>query len=322
MGVKMKKKVSIIVPIYNSEEYIDRCIKSILQQTYDRFELILIDDGSTDRSKEICQNYKKIDKRIMAISQKNGGAGLARNVGLQHATGDYLLFVDSDDWIDVDLLENVVKKIEYYHAEAVVFGWKCEGRGKEKAYQIVQTDTILSGKAIIEKIIDDDHVYGGGYTVNKLWDMKKIRENNSLFEKSLFLYEDKVFAISNYIHLNRVLLIPDVYYHYVERDESLSHYKTFQWNVADNVLLAQKKMAELLKYIPDLHEIAVKQYYISTMEFLGSAIKRQNRKRIYMYYNILLNNLAFILKCSSIPIVKRIKYSLFFLYAQCVSHHV
>ncbi len=311
------KKVSVIIPVYNSEKYLTKCIESVLGQTYDAFELILVDDGSIDRSRDICQVYEKIDSRILILFQENRGASSARNAGLKYATGDYLLFVDSDDWIDNNLLENVVKKAEIYQADVVVFGWQCENRTKEIQYKIIQMDTILSGVNIVEKIIEDDDVYGGGYTWNKLWNMKKIKEHENQFDEFLFAYEDKVFAISNYIHLNRVLLVPEVYYHYLMREESLSHHKKFHWDVAENALLAQERVMDVLMNYKKLYKVALKKYYVSVAELLGSAVKIHNWKYIYMSCRILKNKyFSIILTYSNWSIIKRIKYGMVFIYAR------
>ena len=109
--------ISIIVPIYNAEKYIDDCIKSILNQTYSRFELILIDDGSSDRSLEICNNWKRKDERIHVYSQKNGGASAARNFGLKVMQGDYVVFVDSDDWVSPKYIEFLYSPVEFKESQ-------------------------------------------------------------------------------------------------------------------------------------------------------------------------------------------------------------
>lgn len=103
-------KFSVIVPVYNAEKYLDRCIKSIQKQSYNNWELILVDDGSSDGSWGIIKNYSNIDKRIYGINQNNSGPGIARNIGIEHAKGDYVVFVDSDDYIDIDYLALLVPK--------------------------------------------------------------------------------------------------------------------------------------------------------------------------------------------------------------------
>ena len=98
-------KVSIIIPVYNVEKYLNRCIKSILKQTFRDFELILVDDGSPDKCPQLCDDWCKKDKRIWVIHKENGGQSSARNVGLEAARGEYIGFVDSDDWIEKDMLQ-------------------------------------------------------------------------------------------------------------------------------------------------------------------------------------------------------------------------
>ena len=105
------KKISVIIPVYNVEKYLDRCIKSVLNQTYTDFELILIDDGSTDKSGEIADSYAKSDSRVIVKHVKNGGSSSARNIGLDIASGEYITFIDSDDYVDSDYLETLEKNM-------------------------------------------------------------------------------------------------------------------------------------------------------------------------------------------------------------------
>lgn len=104
----MEPKVSIIVTVYNIEKYISQCLESIINQTYWNIEIIVVDDGSTDRSKDICLEYEKKDKRIVVISEKNSGPSAARNLGIEHATGDYIGFIDGDDYISENMYESLV----------------------------------------------------------------------------------------------------------------------------------------------------------------------------------------------------------------------
>ena len=112
--------VSIIVPIYNTEEFLDRCLQSIVSQTYKNIEIILVDDGSTDCSLGICKEYASKDNRVKLLSQPNGGASAARNNGLGNAQGDYVMFVDSDDWIELDMVQNLLDAIKAKETDMVV----------------------------------------------------------------------------------------------------------------------------------------------------------------------------------------------------------
>ena len=116
------KKISIIVPVYQAEKYISKCIESIVNQTYKNLEIILVDDGSTDRSGEICDEYGKKDNRIVVVHNKNKGVSVARNCGLDIATGDYITFVDSDDYIDLQMYSEMMKVVEKYSCDVVYSG--------------------------------------------------------------------------------------------------------------------------------------------------------------------------------------------------------
>lgn len=107
----MKNKISVIVPIYNVEKYLDKCINSIINQTYDNLEIILVNDGSSDNSLEICKKYQKKDNRIILITKENGGLSDARNVGMEKATGKWYVFIDSDDYIELDYIEFLYKLV-------------------------------------------------------------------------------------------------------------------------------------------------------------------------------------------------------------------
>lgn len=120
---------SIIVTVYNIELYLEECINSILRQTYEDFELILVDDGSTDRSGNICDYYAKIDNRITVIHKKNGGATSARNDGIEQAQGEYSVYVDGDDWIEPDELMQICKIVKEYAVDLVEFGFYKEYEG-------------------------------------------------------------------------------------------------------------------------------------------------------------------------------------------------
>ena len=115
----MEKKVSIIVPVYNVSTYLDECIQSVLNQTYKNFELLLVDDGSTDNSGEICDKYATQDERVKVIHQQNGGAGKAKNTALDEATGDYIAFLDGDDCFDVGYVKTMLDAMERNGADIV-----------------------------------------------------------------------------------------------------------------------------------------------------------------------------------------------------------
>ena len=115
-------KVSIIIPVYNVEQYLDRCLSSVLNQTYKDLEMILVNDGSTDKSGIICEEFVQIDKRAKVYHQENRGLSEARNTGLKYMTGDFVMFLDSDDWLELDAVEFLLEQAEIYNADMVVGG--------------------------------------------------------------------------------------------------------------------------------------------------------------------------------------------------------
>ena len=127
----MEEKISVIVPVYKVEKYLERCIDSILAQSYGNLEIILVDDGSPDCCPEICDQYQQKDKRIQVIHRENGGLAAARNSAIERATGEYLVFVDSDDQVDRDYIKNLYQIIIRYQADLGICGYEDQYEGKE-----------------------------------------------------------------------------------------------------------------------------------------------------------------------------------------------
>ena len=148
-------KVSVIMPVYNAEKYLGEAIESVLRQTYSDIELLLINDRSTDRSKEICMEYSKMDDRIVLLenSSDNHGPGPTRNVGLDYATGDYIYFMDADDWIDGRLLEYAVNRMQETNADIVQFGISIEQNNGAKPLEFYWRGKNVLTKNEIQKDI-------------------------------------------------------------------------------------------------------------------------------------------------------------------------
>ena len=172
----MKRKVTIIVAIYNSEKFLRKCIESIIGQTYKNLEIILVDDGSPDNSGRICDDYAKEDKRIKVIHRKNGGACAARNSGLMAATGEYVSIIDGDDWLESDYIEYLMKIVNDLHVDMAM---------TDKIF--TTRDRIQIKNDIIEKITPEEAAMRIVYPIvpigpwNKIYSLKLIRDNNISF---------------------------------------------------------------------------------------------------------------------------------------------
>lgn len=205
-----KNLVSIIVPIYNSERNLERCISSIIKQSYQNIEIILIDDGSTDNSREICYNFVMKDKRINYFFQENKGVSAARNYGLEKVHGEFLLFIDSDDWIELNCIEICLNYILSYNADIVKFGYYIEKNNSEPK---INSNKKLSQFKTIENLLEycDNTKY---YAF--VWNMFIRREKiiKLKFLKDINWLEDQIFGYCCFLCTGLKLFVPDTLYHY------------------------------------------------------------------------------------------------------------
>ena len=203
---------SIIVPIYRTEKYLEKCISSILKQTYEDFELILVDDGSPDRCPFICDEYKKKDSRIKVLHKKNGGVSSARNLGLSIATGTYVWFVDSDDYIEPDALQKLNESQQETGADLCVFNSKSEEMDRFDNINYFFNQYYFTYKLGFEPW-------------NKIYRREIIQKYNLEFDVQEAIGEDLLFNIQYYKAIFHkvpvtILFKKEVYYHYVNREGS------------------------------------------------------------------------------------------------------
>lgn len=214
-------KISVIIPVYNVENYLDRCMQSVINQTYNNLEIILINDGSTDRSSEICLKYKREDKRVIVIEKKNGGLSSARNIGLDNASGDFISFVDSDDWLKEDIYEHSLCLFDTYNCDVVDF--ECmftNGLNYAENDQRNIDITLVEGKEILH-----DYLYKGQKISAPFTVWRKIYKKQ-LFEGIQFpvgkINED---IATNYRVLSRcskLIRTSKIGYYYFQNSNSLS----------------------------------------------------------------------------------------------------
>lgn len=212
----MKELISIIVPVYKVEQYLKRCVDSILAQTYLNYELILVDDGSPDRCGIICDEYVRLDKRIRVIHKQNGGLSDARNIGLSMASGEYIAFVDSDDWIATNYLETMLAALKTSHSDIC----ECEVLriiGNEKGDALVYDDyEVYETEQALEYLICDNvfhqHVW------NKLYKRSCIADILFTVGK---INEDEFWTYQVFGNAKKIVKINKALYYYFQRPESI-----------------------------------------------------------------------------------------------------
>ena len=236
--------VSIIVPIYNAEKYLDSCIQSVLRQTYTNWELILIDDGSTDKSGRIAEEYGFADERITVFHQKNLGVSLARNQGIDEATGNYVVFLDADDELIEDCLAKTVNIAEETNAD-VVAGRSCENQ------ELFQDRIIWTGAEALENSLKD-HLFT--YSVCA----KLIRREfigKTRFTPDIRINEDSYFVFQLLCKQNVFVLTNDVIYFYRANSESSSR-TVFSEKYFDILKVSDLKYKKIEEQFPQMHDLA------------------------------------------------------------------
>lgn len=242
-------KVTIVVPVYNAEIYLSKCIKSLTNQTYTNIEIILINDGSTDRSREFCEKEALNDKRIKVIHIKNQGVSNARNIGIDLASGEFICFVDSDDYIDKNMIEDLHKKIITDSADIVICGHR--SIYSKEAAEIEHSPLFFSGKIQdflneIESFINTESVQG---PCGKLYRLSIIKRNNIVFPKNMSFGEDTIFVYKYLAKSTRASTTSNCYYNYNRINEnSLS--TVFR---EDKIYIYLKLYAELERILKDFN---------------------------------------------------------------------
>lgn len=224
--------VSVIVPIYNSEKYLEKCLESIVSQTYKNLEIILVNDCSTDKSLNICKNYQRNDARITIINQPvNMGQVSAYKKGLEIATGEFVGFLDSDDWIDFSMYEKMVRKIVQDNSEMVVCGVRkvYDDRIVDEPTDFKNYNALYVNEAITEysnRFMEIGNPISGVikyYRVNKLIKRSIVLNNLKYVNTSVRVFEDNCIIIPCILDVNRISIVPECLYFYLQHSESTMH---------------------------------------------------------------------------------------------------
>ena len=256
-------EVSIIVPVYQVEKYIRQCVDSILVQTFTDFELILVDDGSTDKSGEICDEYAKADGRVKVIHQTNGGLSSARNSGMDHAKGKYFMFIDSDDFIAPNMVECLYKSINEQCADIAVcnFMFYYEDE-EEKSFHTNIGFEILSGADIFFNRKNERNYGVWTIACNKLY--KSETFSTVRFRPGKY-HEDEFWANDIYQMNIKIVAISDCLYYYRQRDNSIMKKKNINRNF-DIIDAFQERINVYLRY--EKYSNQAYKVLIYSLEFL------------------------------------------------------
>lgn len=258
-------KISVIVPVYNVEKYVSRCIESILGQSYKNIELILVEDESPDNSGKICDEYKEKDERVKVIHQKNGGVSSARNRGLKECTGDYVHFCDADDWIDENTYETILSQIVEEDADVAYFGWYVDDGKKLSVEQTSNAPTgVGNSYDLFYNILIKCGSYGkkagyGNYIWNKIYKKSSLMKPDgslSLFDETVSVAEDGIWLVETARTWNKCVMDNRPYYHYFRNPGSVmsSPEKYHETRLGSET--SHMRMLDILKeFNTDLYEV-------------------------------------------------------------------
>ncbi|QIY84826.1 glycosyltransferase [Chryseobacterium sp. NEB161] len=241
---------SVILPCYNVERFLPRAIESVLSQSYTDFELLVVIDGSPDNSCQIVESYAQKDHRIKVFEKENGGLSDARNYGLERATGQFIYFMDSDDWIEPDLLAENLKIIETENIDLVIFGYIQDDEDEQG--NVLQSTSVAPQISRLTKgneniALDEHHLGLMGYAWNKIYRKSFIDQYHLRFEKGISLVEDVLFNALIYRSSNVIRFNPKTYYHYINRPV-VTLMKTFHYGSFE---LQKKKLTAIKLFLEE-----------------------------------------------------------------------
>ncbi|MBU3159854.1 glycosyltransferase [Clostridium frigoris] len=245
----MKSVISIIVPVYKVEKYLDRCVQSLINQTCKNIEIILVDDGSTDNCPDICDGYVERDTRIKVIHKTNGGLSDARNAGIREATGEYILFVDSDDYINLDTCEQFVLTIDDNVPDIVVGNAKSiENKNTSNIqHNFIASRKVVTGKQYLKAELKSRTMYMMAWL--NMYNRVFILNNNLEFKVGL-LHEDEEFTPRAFLKAEKIISTDIVFYNYVIREDSITTTKNKAKN-AEHLMRTCKELELIYNEIED-----------------------------------------------------------------------
>lgn len=305
------KKISVIIPVYNAEEYLHRCVDSIIVQSYKHLEIILVNDGSIDSSGEICEQYKMQDDRIKVIHKNNGGQSSARNLGIQEASGDYVAFVDSDDWIAEDIYEHCINLIETRHYDVVDFKVVFDnGEAREWVQKNSYNTRQLEGKEILR-----DYLFRGQTEKAPFSPCRKLYKR-SLFETIRFpegkVNEDIATNYKILMNCNRIIVTNKIGYYYFQNSKSTTRdgLKKRDFDLLDAceelLMLTQNESYKDIKYLARVKYARSYFSLLAKVAFYGFEDEKINQKKVIGELTEKLRQNYFLLMKSPMPFNRKL----------------
>lgn len=288
-------KISVVVPVYNAERYLKRCADSILSQTFRDFELILVNDGSTDLSGVICDSYAKADDRVRVIHKQNEGVSQARNDGIMRATGEYLAFSDSDDTVEPDWLETLYQRAGQTNADLVICNYSTvSASGKELRCHAFAEGEVLEGEALklrlYQAIATCNDV--GLYSLwNKLFRADVVRSGGLSFQKGMSLGEDMLFLLDVYRQVGRIAFSEKPLYNYEIHETGL--FSAYKSTFARDVLACYERLVAETADCPDNSALDLKYYFYLDRAVKGIVQNEKQKKKLLweLYQNKNVQNI-------------------------------
>lgn len=289
--------ISIIIPIYNAEKFLNKCLDSVCKQSYKDIEVILIDDGSKDNSSSIARKFANVDKRIKFISQSNQGVSSARNKGLDLVEGDYVLFVDADDWIELDTVEILVNHMESYNVDIVCFQ-------NDYVMNNFSDGEIWDKNKIVEEFLIHKDLRGS--LGNKLF--KKEFIGNSRLDETIKYGEDALFLWEIILKISSMLIISDILYHITFHEDSSTGSGNYKVIRKDCVKVWKKIADDAESISPKIGSMARAQLgnmaFFSLYEMGYYNYKNEEHQKTYLM--VLKNTLSDFCKANFISLSKKL----------------
>lgn len=308
-NMKNRQWISVIIPVYNTEKYLDECVSSVVGQTYESLQIILVDDGSTDRCGHICDAWVKKDPRVQVIHQKNAGVSAARNAGLKVAHGELISFVDSDDILPADAYEQLLDS--WKHADLVM------GRMElmmEDGTRSGECQTIpLNGyplEAFLQELFQEKQFGYLGFLCDKLMKRSIIQDNRIVFDASVKLNEDRLFLLEYLLHCNSISFCDKVVYYYRQRGEGVITSTRRNRTVTDSemtVVDSFRKMAATAKvHSEDLYNAVARKAFESSLD-LFSRVASEDTDKVKTILSFMREYARIAMRAPGLSLIERLK---------------